>query len=267
MSRVNWDPSQYMIFADQRLRPGFELLARVGDLPDGPLYELGCGTGAHARVIAARWPDHKLMALDQSADMLRQAAAEPAPVSIDWVRADIANWAVPEPAALIFSNAALHWIPDHNHLFPHLMRQLLLGGVLAVQMPRNFREPSHHILREVASSAPFAAKLAPLLDPTAGILRPDPVAMPEIYYDLIAPLATGGLDIWETQYLQVLQGEDPLVSWTKGSILRPTLALLDEDEVQEFLAILRQRWAQAYPRRSDGTTIFPFRRMFFVART
>ena len=266
MSRVSWDPSQYLIFADERLRPGFELLARIGDLPAGPLYELGCGTGAHARAIAARWPDRKLTAIDQSAEMLRQAASEPTPAAIEWVRAEIAGWSAPEPAALIFSNATLHWVPDHTHLFPHLLRQMLPGGVLAVQMPRNFREPSHRIVREVAASEPFAAKLAPLRDPATGILRPDPVAMPETYYDLITPLAREGLDIWETEYLMTLEGEDPLVAWTKGSILRPILALLDEKESDALVALLRRRWAEAYPRRPDGSTIFPFRRVFIVAR-
>src|ERR1700722_8873007 len=133
---MSWDPRQYLKFSGERLRPGFDLLAQIGELPPGPIFELGCGTGVHARVIAERWPERRIVALDQSPQMLAQAAAEPSRVA--WREADIATWSAPGPAALIFSNATLQWLEGHGVLFPHLLRQLAPSGVLAVQMPRNF---------------------------------------------------------------------------------------------------------------------------------
>ncbi|HEX7968914.1 MAG TPA: methyltransferase domain-containing protein [Stellaceae bacterium] len=257
-----WDPALYLKFGDERLRPGFELLARIGELPPGPLYELGCGTGVHARAIAQRWPDRVLTAIDRSQEMLAKAAAEPAPIL--WVEADIARWSAPEPGALIFSNATLQWLGEHERLFPHLLRQLVPGGVLAVQMPRNFEQDSHRLMRETAAAGPWAGRLAPVLG-SATVLRREPVRPPEAYYDLLAPLARD-IDLWEVDYLHVLTGEDAVLEWVRGTALRPVLDALADGERQDFLAAYRAKLRQAYPRRADGKTLFPFRRLFLVAR-
>jgi trans-aconitate 2-methyltransferase len=258
-----WDPTLYLKFADERLRPGFDLLARIGELPAGPLYELGCGTGVHARAIAQRWPGRAFTALDRSREMLAKAAAEPAPIR--WVEADIASWSAPEKGALIFSNATLQWLAAHAQLFPHLLRQLVPGGVLAVQMPRNFDQPSHVLMRETATEGPWAATLAPVVG-GATVLREEPVAAPEWYYDLLAPLAGDGLDFWETEYLHVLEGADPVLHWVSGTALRPVTDALAGAEREAFLAAYGAKLRAAYPRRADGKTLLPFRRLFLVAR-
>ncbi|HYM02349.1 MAG TPA: methyltransferase domain-containing protein [Stellaceae bacterium] len=262
-----WDPAHYLKFGDERLRPGFDLLARIGDLPGGGIYELGCGTGVHARAIAARWPDRALIAIDHSPEMLAKAAGDPAPIL--WVEADIARWSAPEPGALIFSNATLQWLDQHERLFPHLMRQLVPEGVLAVQMPRNFDQASHVLMRETALEGPWAAKLAPLFARAGGatVLRDDPVAPPENFYDLLTPLATHGLDLWETTYIHVLQGEDPVLDWVSATALRPVLEALTAAERRDFTAAYGAKLRAAYPRRADGKTLLPFRRLFLVART
>jgi trans-aconitate 2-methyltransferase len=258
---MQWDPAQYLKFADERLRPGFDLLARIGDLPPGPITELGCGTGVHARAIAARWPDRMVTGLDLSAEMLREAAAEPS--RIRWQQGDAAAWHAAEKQALVFSNATLHWVDDHERLMPRLMRQLAPGGVLAIQMPRNFQAPSHALMREIAASGPWADRLAPLL-------RHDPVASPEAYYDLLAPLSGGGIDFWETEYLHILagpaDGESLVLAWTRGTALRPLLEPLTEAEKREFAAHYDAALKAAYPRRGDGKTLLPFRRLFMIAR-
>ena len=259
---MTWDPALYLKFGDERLRPGFELLARVGELPPGPLYELGCGTGVHARAIAGRWPDRALSAVDRSREMLAKAAAEPS--AIQWVEADIAHWSAPKPGALIFSNATLQWLGEHERLFPYLLRQLVPGGVLAVQMPRNFAQDSHRLMRETAAEGPWAERLAPVLG-SSTVLRQEPVMAPEAYYDLLSPLASQ-LDLWETEYLQVLTGEDAVLDWVRGTALRPILDALAPGERAAFTAAYGAKLRQAYPRRGDGKTLFPFRRLFLVAR-
>jgi trans-aconitate 2-methyltransferase len=250
-----WDPGQYLKYGDERLRPGFDLLARIGELPAGDLWDLGCGTGAHLRAIAARWPGRRAVGVDSSAEMLAKAAAAG---GLEWREGKVETWRPETPAALVFSNAMLHWVDDHAAVFPRLLAALTSGGVLAVQMPRSYEQPSHVLMRETAATGPWATRLAPLL-------RPEPAAPPTFYYDVLAPLARE-LDIWETEYQHVLHGERPVLEWVRGTALRPLLEALAPEERTAFEASYQARLARAYPRRADGATLFPFRRIFIVAR-
>jgi trans-aconitate 2-methyltransferase len=261
---MSWDPRQYLKFSGERLRPGFDLLAQIGELPPGPIYELGCGTGVHARAIAERWPGHDVIALDKSPQMLAEAAAEPS--RVQWREAEIGAWAAPETAALVFSTATLQWLEGHERLFPHLLRQLAPDGVLAVQMPRNFDAPSHALMRDTAAQGPWAAVLEPQTRAGGGsLLRRDPVGAPAFYYDLLRPL-THALDLWETEYLHVLEGADPVLEWVRGSALRPVLEALAPELARGFEHDYAARLNAAYPRRADGRTLLPVRRLFMVAR-
>ena len=251
-----WDPAQYLKFAAPRFRPAMDLLARVAIEIPKTVYDLGCGAGNVTRLLAQRWPDARVVGVDDSAEMFAQTAKE-AP-GIVWQCQSIANWAPDRAADLIYSNAALHWLPNHQALFRRLMGCLTPGGVLAVQMPRNFSEPSHALIRETVAGGPWRDRPAPLV-------QPSPVAPPEYYYDLLAPLAAE-LDMWETQYQHVLDGEDPVKEWTKGTWLKQFLDALDEGDRPAFEADYAVRLRKAYPRRADGKTVFPFRRLFIVAR-
>ena len=266
-SVMAWNPQQYLKFADERLRPGFDLLAQLNDLPDGPVFDLGCGPGVHLRAIAARWPGRPTTGVDNSAAMLSEAAKDPSPIA--WVNADIATWQAQAPAALIYSNATLHWLTGHAELFPRLLAMLTAGGVLAVQMPRNFDNASQTLLRETAASGAWATTLAPLFAPdcpTPSMLRPDPVAPPDFYYDLLAPRAQGGIDLWETEYVHQLKGDNAVLEWMRGTTLRPVLDALDDKLRAGFLDAYAERLAAAFPRREDGKTLLKFRRLFLVAR-
>jgi len=262
-----WNPQQYLKFAGERQRPGFDLLAQIDALPEGPIIELGCGTGPHTHAIAARWPGRPVQAIDNSKPMLIEAAKTPS--SIEWIEADIATWRATAKAALIYSNATLHWLNRHEALFPRLLGELLPGGVLAVQMPRNFDNPSQALLRDVAAEGPWAARLAPMFDPdcpTPSLLRPDPVGAPELYYNLLSPLAKGGIDLWETEYVHQLQGEDAVFEWMRGTTLRPIIDALEGATREAFLAAYKAKLRPAFPRRADGKTLLHFRRLFMVAR-
>jgi trans-aconitate 2-methyltransferase len=251
-----WDPAQYRKFRGHRLRPAVDLLGRVPlDAPQR-VVDLGCGEGAATRLLRERWPGAELTGVDSSAEMLEVAARELP--GVHWEQADIETWKPPEPVDLIFSNAALHWLDDHTSLFLHLVEAIKPGGVMAVQMPRNFLAPSHTLSTAVALDGRWRERLT-------SILRPEPVARPEFYYDLLASRAIH-LDIWETEYLQVLEGENPVAEWTKGTWLRPLLGALGDKDRQLFDSEYRKRVAEAYPRREDGRTLYPFRRLFIVAR-
>ena len=251
-----WDPAQYLKFADQRLRPAIDLLSRIDFADPAEVFDLGAGAGNVTRLLKERWPGARVTGVDDSQEMLDKAAAV-AP-EIMWERADLASWRPPRPADIIYSNAALHWLDGHERLFPALFSSVAPGGVLAVQLPRNFSAVSHTSISEAARSGPWRAKLEPLL-------RPAPVAEPAFYYGLLAPRAAT-LDMWETEYLQVMEGDNPVKEWTKGTWLRPLLAALEEPERSRFEAHYADLVARAYPRRPDGRTLFPFRRLFIVAR-
>ena len=251
-----WNPDQYLKFAQPRFRPAQDLLARVPVGSPRTVYDLGCGAGNVTRMLAQRWPEAKIIGVDDSEEMLAKAAQDPS--DITWRCQSIAEWAPEEPADVIYSNAALHWLTRHQTLFPRLIGMLAPGGVLAVQMPRNFNEPSHTLIWETLRAGPWHARLEHLI-------RPSPVGTPHYYYNLVAPLASS-IDIWETQYLQILQGKDPVKEWTKGTWLKQFLDELDEADRPAFEEDYAQRLRDAYPAHDNGDTLFPFRRLFIVVR-
>ncbi len=251
-----WNPEQYLKFAQPRFRPAQDLLARI--MVDSPkvVYDLGCGTGNVTRMLAERWSKAKVIGVDDSAEMLAQAGKTSS--RIEWRQQSIADWHPKELADVIFSNAALQWLPNHETLFPNLMKELAPGGILAVQIPRNFGEPSHMLIWETLQAGPWAARLQHMI-------RPAPVELPEFYYRLLAPVAAE-VDIWETKYQHVLQGKDPVKEWTKGTWLRRFLDELDESERPAFEEDYAKRLREAYKPQSDGNTLFPFRRLFMVVK-
>jgi trans-aconitate 2-methyltransferase len=250
-----WDPAQYLKFADHRLRPAVDLLNRVDLESPSVVYDLGAGAGNVTELLARRWPKARIIGVDNSEEMLRKAA-ERAP-NIEWEVGDISTWRPIEPAELIFSNAALHWVGDHERLFASVMSSVASSGVLAVGMPRNFGAKSHTSMAEAAAMGPWRSKVEP-------ILRPAPVELPQFYMNILSPLAAT-LDVWETEYMQVLKGDNPVKEWTKGTWLKPLLDALDEPDKSGFESAYAGLVAKAYPKQQDGTTIFPFRRMFIVA--
>jgi trans-aconitate 2-methyltransferase len=253
---MSWNAAQYLKFAGPRLQPALDLLARVpgGFIPTRAV-DLGCGTGSATECIAARWPQAEVVGVDDSPDMLAREA--PPGSRVCWRRADIGRWRADRPVDLIYSNAALHWLPDHASLFPALLDQLAPGGVLAVQMPRNFSAPSHTLIHETARSGPWRERLAPLL-------ALPPVAEPRAYVEWLVPLVAA-LDVWETEYQQILSGPDPVKEYTKGTWLMRFLQALPPDEAAAFEADYAARVRAAYPPLADGRTLFPFRRLFIVA--
>ena len=249
-----WNPGQYLKFAGHRLRPAVDLLARIDiDSPE-TVFDLGCGPGNVTALLAERWPEAHITGVDGSAPMLARAGAEHPGIS--WLESDLAAWEPEKPADLLFSNAALHWLDGHGSLFPRLMGHLNPGGVLAAQMPGNFAQPSHTCIREAAG--PWMAKIGP-------VLREHPVEPPAFYHEILAPVAAE-LDIWETTYMQELEGGNAAAEWLKGSALKPVLDALDDDEREAFFDAYSALVGKAYPRRPGGKTLFPFRRVFIVAK-
>lgn len=250
-----WNPAQYSRYAALRLRPAADLLAAVPAAELKTAVDLGCGTGNVTRLIAGRWPSARVTGVDSSAEMLSRARATLP--EVEWVAADIATWSPGAPVDLLFSNAALHWLPDHDQLFARLVGCVRPGGVLAVQMPRNWEAPSHRLLEEIASERPWRERLA-------GVARPH--SLPPGHYHSLLAGRFESVDIWETIYLQQLEGADAVFEWVKGTALVPFQDALGAEERLRFEAMYRERLARAYPGIGNGTTLYPFRRLFIVAR-
>jgi trans-aconitate 2-methyltransferase len=251
---VSWDPQLYLKFSDHRARPALELLARVPLEAPRLCVDLGCGAGNVTRAIASRWPGAEVWGVDSSKEMLARAAATPG--KIGWIEADVGTWNPRKKPDLIFSNATLHWILDHKALFARLFDGVNPGGCLAVQMPRNWNAPSHRLMRETLEDLKLGSV------ELKRYVRRVWVEEPDFYYDLLAPRAKT-LDVWETEYQQVLEGDDPVLEWVKSTGLRPILEELKEKSV--YLEEYASRLRKAYPRRADGKTLYPFRRLFIVA--
>lgn len=254
---ADWNPESYGRFRDLRVRPALDLMARVGELPAGKVIDLGCGAGAVGAALADRWPGRKIVGVDASPAMIGNAAATGVYRRCDL--ADIRTWEPGKPPALIFSNAALHWLDDHATLLPRLAGLLAPTGVLAVQMPMQWGAPSHRFLRDLATEM-FPDRF----DFTGW---EPPVAPPLDYARMLAPL--GEVDVWTTDYIHRLGSEGavhPVRRFTESTALRPFAAKLNESELAGFLVRYEGALDAAYPAEPDGTVLFPFRRLFLVLR-
>jgi trans-aconitate 2-methyltransferase len=251
----SWDAGQYLRFADERTRPAHDLLGRVDLAEPRLIVDLGCGPGNSTALLKERWPQAAVGGLDASEDML--AAGRRDHPGIDFALGDIAAWRPDAPCDLVFANASLQWVGDHEALLPRLLDGVAKGGRLAVQMPRNHDFATHALMRQVAAEGEWRDRLA-------GARDPSPVKPPEFYYDLLAPHCTRFV-LWETNYIQVMDGVPAIVSWLRGTGLGPFLARLSKAEQPVFLDRYSALLDEAFARRADGKVLLPYPRLFFVA--
>lgn len=255
---MRWDPTQYERYADDRGRPFHDLLARVAATDPHRVVDVGCGPGTLTAGLAQRWPTAMIEGLDSSAEMIETASAL-ADDRVSFRLEDAATWIPPVDIDMIISNATLQWVPDHQPIVARWAAALRVGGWLAFQVPGNFGSPSHTIMRELAESPRWRGSLE-------GVLRhADAVAEPSVYDAL---LRAAGLvaDVWETTYLHLLAGEDPVLQWVRGTGLRPVLTALSKDDAAEFETQYGALLREAYPPTPQGT-VFSFRRIFAVGHS
>jgi trans-aconitate 2-methyltransferase len=248
-----WSPEQYLRFGDERARPFLDLTARIAADSPHRVVDLGAGPGTLTRLLAARWPGAEVLAVDSSPAMIERAGAVP---GVAAQLGDLRTWSPPGPVDVLVSNAALQWVDGHLDLLPQLVGHLAPGGWFAMQVPGNFEEPSHRIRRELAAEEPFAAHVEGIASPASHDAA-----------TYLRALQDAGLEVdaWETTYLHVLQGPDPVFEWVAGTGARPTLQALPEALRPRFEEEFRARLRAAYPDRGRGV-VLPFRRIFAVGR-
>ncbi|MBY0447306.1 MAG: methyltransferase domain-containing protein [Hyphomonadaceae bacterium] len=255
---IRWDPETYLRYREERARPGFELLARIAALPQGPLADLGCGTGDHALAMAKQYPGRQVIGLDQSPHMLQSARTADAAGAVQWVEGRIESFAPPAPLAMLFSNAALQWLGAHETLLPRLLQMLAPGGVLAVQMPSNLKSRAHALAWELCLERGWGQA-------ASGLFRVNNVLEPGRYYDLLRAEGVEQLELWETTYQHPL-GPEGVTGWLAGTALRPVLSSLPAEDQEQFLHEFDRRVRLAYPPQADGRTLYPQSRLFLIAR-
>ena len=253
MTAPTWDPALYLDFDDHRSRPFRDLLARVGATSPRRAVDLGCGPGHLTTVLSARWPDADVHALDSSPDMVAAARER----GIDAELADVADWTPSSDTDVVITNAVLQWVPSHPQLLPRWLEALPSGAWFAMQVPGNFGAPSHALVRELLAEPPWRGR--------AEVRGEKAVPEPAEYGEIFSARAAH-VDVWETTYLHRLTGPDPVLKWISGTALRPVRDALDPAGYEAFRAELAPRLQAAYPMRPDGSTWFPFRRIFAVAR-
>jgi trans-aconitate 2-methyltransferase len=248
-----WDPQQYLRFGDERARPFRELVGRIGAVAPRTVVDLGCGPGTLTVELAERWPGARVVGVDSSPEMI--ATARRGSASVTYIEADVAAWRPSEPVDVIVANALFQWLPEHLDLFATLVAHVSPDGWFAFQVPGNFDATSHTLIRDLCGEARWRDHLAD----TARAAVHAPVTYARHFLDL--GLA---VDAWETTYVHVLSGDDAVLEWLKGTTLRPILARLVGDDRAAFLSELGRRLARDYP-AANGTTLFPFRRIFVAA--
>ncbi|WP_188477752.1 methyltransferase domain-containing protein [Primorskyibacter flagellatus] len=253
---TDWNPALYARFAGLRLKPALDLLLHVPALPEGDIVDLGCGNGPVGPLLRARYPDIRIIGVDNSPAMLAKARETGSYTTL--TEADIATWHPDTPPALIYSNATLHWLPDHDRLLPALARMPAPGGTLAVQVPHQNNAPSHRLWHDLVEQN-FPGRFDPATAPGINDARRT--------WDILDGL--GDLSLWETEYMQRLDPADdghPVRLFTSSTFARPVLDVLDPDEQTLITTLYDQAMEAAYPRRADGSVLFPFRRLFFTLR-
>ncbi|MFI7678513.1 trans-aconitate 2-methyltransferase [Actinophytocola sp. NPDC049390] len=251
-----WDPSKYLAFADHRSRPFFDLVGRITAEAPRRVVDLGCGPGNLTETLALRWPSATVEASDSSPEMVAAARQR----GIDATVADVRDWQPSPDTDVVVSNAVLQWVPGHEELLASWVPRLPPGAWLAFQVPGNFGAPSHVRVRALAATPRWRDRLESV------VLREDDAVLdPEGYASLLSD-AGCAVDAWETTYVQRLTGDDPVLEWVTGTALRPIRTALSDEDWAEFRSELAPVLRTEYPRRADGTTWFPFRRVFVVAR-
>jgi trans-aconitate 2-methyltransferase len=253
---MRWDPAQYARYSDERGRPFLDLVGRIFCDEPRRVVDLGCGPGALTALLASRWPGSTVEGIDSSPEMIERAAGLARP-GLTFRAGDVAAWEVPPDADVVVSNATLQWVPGHRELLGRWSAALPAGGWLAFQVPGNFDAPSHTLMRELAESPRWAPLVGDMLR------HHDSVGTPSSYARLLLDAGLA-VDVWDTTYLHLLSGADPVLEWVRGTGLRPVLAALSAEDAASFEASYAAALREAYPASEHGT-LFPFRRIFAVA--
>ena len=255
-SRSDWNPGLYLKFGDERTQPSVDLVSRIKAINPRNIIDVGCGPGNSTMVLANRWPEAEIYGLDSSRAMIEKARLD-YPEKI-WLQGDILDFVPEQKYGIVFSNAVLQWIPDHEKLVSGLFDMVDAGGALAVQISLFSSMTMGKIIEDVSSSGVWQK----LMEGCSGLFTYNSSSF---YYNLLAEKA-GTIEMWETSYIHVMDSHQALLDWIRSTGLKPYLDRLPADEMkrkfeQEILEDIKKR----YRAEANGKVLFPFLRLFFIA--
>jgi trans-aconitate 2-methyltransferase len=256
MKENDWKPGLYLKFAKERTQPSIDLVARINLAAPRNIIDIGCGPGNSTRILASRWPESKILGVDNSPAMIQKAKTDfPA---LDWAEMDANNLPLKEKYDIVFSNATIQWLPDHEKLLPNLWATVNDGGCLAVQIPLHHQMPISAIVEKVAASGAWANTLKNSYDHFT-------FHEVEFYYDALA-LLSDNFSLWETDYYHVMNAPAEIVEMMRATGMKPYLDKLNsESEKNEFEKKVLEAVTAGYPAQTNGKVLFPFYRLFFIA--
>ncbi|KAF2636145.1 S-adenosyl-L-methionine-dependent methyltransferase [Massarina eburnea CBS 473.64] len=268
----DWSAQQYLKFSNERTRPVHDLLSQVTPhvQKETPrIYDLGCGPGNSTQVLLDAFPSAKITGMDSSPAMLRKACTSVP--SVEWVEGDVTSFQG-EGADVLFSNAVFHWLRQDSRIstLERLFQGLKSGGVIAIQVPDNYTEHSHKLMRDTASlpSLPWSRCFADTrIGSLDDITRPDldPIESPGAFYNALIPHAST-VNIWRTNYQHALKDVGAIVEWVKGTGLQPFLHRIEDAEARKaFLLEYERALKGKYPELVDGKVLLGYPRLFVVA--
>jgi trans-aconitate 2-methyltransferase len=251
-----WDPDSYLKYKEERTQPSYDLVARIEIANPANIIDIGCGPGNSTRALRERWPNARILGLDSSQDMIEKARN--AFSQEDWILADATEWKTDEKYDIVFSNAALQWIPNHDILIPKLFDLVNNQGALAVQVPANNHSPLHKAVLRVSKREEWR-------ESTNGCDSMLTYRNAGFYYDQLSAISVR-INIWQTTYYHIMVSHQDLIDWYASTGMRPYLERFKkESERYSFREQVLEECTPHYPKQEDGKILFPFNRIFFVA--
>ncbi len=257
---ADWNPELYNRFRRYREEPFLAILERLKLRGDESIVDLGCGSGENTVELARRVPRGRAVGIDSSAAMIEAANKVLAgrrtrsSSRISFSIGDIARFGGKSQYSVVFSNAALQWVPGHREIFQNIFDSLTPGGRVVVQMPKNDQETAQVTILQLASEPPWNSMLSAVTVPSRA------VPGPERYNALIPELGFVDVDCYEHVFQHPMNSPRDVVDWSRATTLRPFLNALHADRHDAFIEAVERRLAKAYG--TEGPLIFPFRRLF-----
>ena len=254
---ADWNSTQYLKFKNERTQPAIDLATRIDAVNPQKIADLGCGPGNSTQVLAEMFNNAYILGVDSSQNMIAAAREKFPKLEFDFCDISCELSRVDHDFDIVFSNACIQWVPDHSGLIPQMLSLLKKGGVLAVQIPMNFDEPIHRIIKEVSSTEKWRACFPEQ--------RNFYTLSQGEYFDILSD-CTDEFSIWNTTYYHVMKSWQDIMEWYRSTGLRPYLAVLTEERGKEFEEDILQMLMRAYPKQKNGEILFRFPRFFFTAR-
>lgn len=252
----DWSSKQYVKFINERTQPAYDLAGRIDMNEPENILDIGCGPGNSTEILCKMFPNARVTGIDSSTDMIETARRSVPGAQFKLCDAGMGLDSITEKYDIVFSNACIQWIPDHEKLLKSMMGLLRSGGKLAVQTPMNFDQPIHKIIQNVATDDAWRSRIK--------TTRHFYNLTEYEYFDVLSDISSD-FTIWKTTYMHRLKDHEAIMEWYRGTGLRPYLSQLSQEDQIVFEKEIFAQIVVQYPVQKNGEIVFPFPRFFFVA--